>query len=84
MIDVINNYEFNSTKKNYSFILGGHTTLLGLINSFIHVIMYTYYMLAAMGPYMQKYLWWKKYLTVMQMVRRFYIVKFLSSMICHT
>lgn len=25
-------------------------------------------MLAAMGPHMQKYLWWKRYLTVMQMV----------------
>lgn len=30
--------------------------------------MYTYYMLAAMGPKVQKYLWWKKYLTVLQMV----------------
>ncbi|CAM6031263.1 unnamed protein product, partial [Sphagnum compactum] len=32
---------------------GGHTTLLGVINSFIHVIMYTYYLLAAIGPNMQ-------------------------------
>jgi elongation of very long chain fatty acids protein 7 len=31
--------------------------------------MYTYYMLAAMGPAVQKYLWWKKYLTVLQMVQ---------------
>jgi elongation of very long chain fatty acids protein 7 len=31
--------------------------------------MYTYYMLAAMGPAVQKYLWWKKYLTVMQMAQ---------------
>lgn len=31
--------------------------------------MYTYYMLAAMGPEVQKYLWWKKYLTVFQMVQ---------------
>lgn len=38
---------------------GGHGTLLGLINSFIHVIMYAYYLLAAMGPQYQKYLWWK-------------------------
>lgn len=30
--------------------------------------MYAYYMLAAMGPKVQKYLWWKKYLTVLQMV----------------
>ena len=39
-----------------------------LINSFIHVVMYTYYGLSALGPHMQKYLWWKKYLTVMQLV----------------
>jgi hypothetical protein len=26
-------------------------------------------MLAAIGPQMQKYLWWKKYLTTMQMVQ---------------
>ena len=52
----------------HDIVLGGHGTLLGLINSFIHVIMYTYYLLAAMGPQMQKYLWWKKYLTIMQIV----------------
>lgn len=51
-----------------SFFAGGHGTLLGLINSFIHVIMYMYYLLSAMGPQMQKYLWWKKYLTIMQIV----------------
>lgn len=51
----------------YSFLLGGHGTLLGLINSFIHVLMYAYYMLSAI-PAMQKYLWWKKYLTSMQIV----------------
>jgi elongation of very long chain fatty acids protein 7 len=26
-------------------------------------------MLAAMGPQVQKYLWWKKYLTILQMVQ---------------
>jgi GNS1/SUR4 family len=39
---------------------------------------YTYYMLAAIGPHMQKYLWWKKYLTSMQMVQ--FIVVFLHAM----
>lgn len=39
------------------------------INSSIHVLMYGYYGLAALGPQMQKYLWWKKYLTIIQMVR---------------
>ncbi|KAL7016251.1 hypothetical protein ACKWTF_009976 [Chironomus riparius] len=49
------------------YFAGGHGTLLGLINSFIHVIMYIYYMLSAI-PSMQKYLWWKRYLTIMQIV----------------
>lgn len=32
--------------------------------------MYTYYMFAAMGPQFHKYLWWKKYITDLQMVSR--------------
>lgn len=31
--------------------------------------MYMYYMIAAIGPEMQKYLWWKKYLTILQMIQ---------------
>ena len=41
------------------------------LNSFIHVIMYIYYGLAGLGPHMQKYLWWKKYLTRLQLVREY-------------
>jgi hypothetical protein len=52
-----------------SVVAGGHGTLLGLINTFVHIIMYTYYLLAALGPTVQKYLWWKKYLTTLQIVR---------------
>lgn len=55
-----------------SYILlfsGGHSSFFGFLNTFVHIIMYTYYMLAAMGPKVQKYLWWKKYLTVLQMVQ---------------
>ncbi|XP_058806719.1 elongation of very long chain fatty acids protein AAEL008004-like [Phymastichus coffea] len=51
------------------FVPGGHATLLGLINSFIHVLMYTYYMLSAFGPNMQKFLWWKRHLTSLQLVQ---------------
>ncbi|CAH1154318.1 unnamed protein product [Phaedon cochleariae] len=52
-----------------TFLPGGHGTLLGLINSFIHVIMYAYYFLSSLGPQYQKYLWWKRHLTKMQMVQ---------------
>lgn len=51
------------------FTLKGHGTFFGFVNTGIHVIMYSYYMLAAIGPQMQKYLWWKKYLTRMQMIQ---------------
>ena len=50
---------------------GGLGTFHGMINSFVHMVMYTYYAIAAMGPEYQKYIWWKKYLTVFQMVRLF-------------
>ena len=41
---------------------------VAMLNSFVHIFMYTYYGLAAIGPHMQKYLWWKRYLTRMQLV----------------
>lgn len=50
------------------FAPGGHSTFFALLNTFVHIIMYFYYMVAAMGPEYQKYIWWKKYLTTMQMV----------------
>ncbi|PNF37535.1 Elongation of very long chain fatty acids protein AAEL008004 [Cryptotermes secundus] len=51
------------------FTPGGHSTFFGLINTFVHIVMYTYYLLSALGPHYQKYLWWKKYLTTFQMVQ---------------
>lgn len=50
------------------FTPGGHSTFFGLLNTFVHIVMYFYYMVAAMGPQYQKYIWWKKYLTAFQMV----------------
>lgn len=38
------------------------------INSLVHVLMYSYYGLTALGPAVQKYLWWKKHLTLIQLV----------------
>ncbi|XP_022918606.1 very long chain fatty acid elongase AAEL008004-like [Onthophagus taurus] len=51
------------------FAPGGHSTFFALLNSFVHIVMYFYYMVAAMGPKYQKYIWWKKYLTTFQMVQ---------------
>lgn len=52
-----------------------------LMNSIIHVFMYVYYMLAAMGPSYQKYLWWKKYLTVLQLVQFSVLILYSSSLL---
>ena len=49
------------------FVPGGFGTFHALLNSFIHFLMYTYYGLAALGEKYQKFLWWKKYMTTMQM-----------------
>lgn len=47
----------------------GPAGVFPLLNSVIHSIMYTYYALAAMGPEYQKYLFWKKYITIIQLIQ---------------
>ncbi|XP_077560558.1 very long chain fatty acid elongase AAEL008004-like, partial [Haemaphysalis longicornis] len=42
-----------------------------------HTVMYSYYLLATLGPVIQKYLWWKKYLTRIQIIQN---VVFMSHM----
>lgn len=59
------------------FLPGEQCALLGLINSFVHVIMYTYYLLAALGPQYKKYLWWKKYITWIQLVQFVIVLSYL-------
>nr|CAD7451227.1 unnamed protein product [Timema bartmani] len=41
--------------------------------------MYAYYMVAAMGPSFQKYLWWKKYMTLMQLIQFALVVVYNTS-----
>jgi len=40
-----------------------------MINSFVHIIMYSYYAMSVLGPRIQKYLWWKPYLTGLQLLQ---------------
>jgi len=44
-------------------------TFMGFLNTFVHTVMYGYYLLAAMGPWIRPYLWWKKYLTKIQLIQ---------------
>ncbi|KAK8761004.1 hypothetical protein V5799_027729 [Amblyomma americanum] len=47
----------------------GQVILSLIINCFVHVIMYTYYFLSLLGPTVQKHLWWKRYLTQLQLAQ---------------
>ncbi|XP_051950303.1 elongation of very long chain fatty acids protein 7a [Xyrauchen texanus] len=51
------------------FSAGGMGTFHALLNCIVHVIMYTYYGLSALGPAYQKFLWWKKHLTSIQLIQ---------------
>ncbi|XP_002733299.1 very long chain fatty acid elongase 4-like [Saccoglossus kowalevskii] len=51
------------------WIAGGSAFFSAMVNCFVHIIMYTYYTLSAIGPSMQPYLWWKRYLTKVQMIQ---------------
>ncbi|NXP92743.1 ELOV5 protein, partial [Passerina amoena] len=46
----------------------GHSYFGATLNSFIHVLMYSYYGLSAV-PAMRPYLWWKKYITQGQLIQ---------------
>ncbi|XP_029211094.2 elongation of very long chain fatty acids protein 4-like isoform X1 [Acropora millepora] len=48
---------------------GGVTFFGGACNSFVHVVMYAYYGLSAIGPQMRPYLWWKRYITRIQLIQ---------------
>lgn len=49
-------------------LVGSHGTLLGVINAFVHVIMYSYYFLTSYRPELRDSLWWKKHITQIQLV----------------
>uniref|UniRef100_A0A672H8A9 Elongation of very long chain fatty acids protein 4 n=1 Tax=Salarias fasciatus TaxID=181472 RepID=A0A672H8A9_SALFA len=51
------------------WVAGGQSFFGAHMNALIHVLMYLYYGLASCGPKIQKYLWWKKYLTIIQMIQ---------------
>lgn len=47
---------------------GGHSIFTGFLNSIIHIVMYAYYLVSAFNPEYKNNLWWKKYITQMQIV----------------
>ncbi|XP_046400868.1 elongation of very long chain fatty acids protein AAEL008004-like [Ischnura elegans] len=51
------------------YLAGGHGTFTGLLNTFIHIVMYSYYLMTNIWPEQKGNIWWKKYITQMQMVQ---------------
>ncbi|KAH7954451.1 hypothetical protein HPB49_018751 [Dermacentor silvarum] len=63
---------------NVTFGGQGQTMFVTVVNSSVHVVMYTYYFLSALGPAFQRYIWWKRYLTQMQLTQ--FMTVFLHSL----
>jgi elongation of very long chain fatty acids protein 4 len=66
---------------------GGDAYYCVVLNSFVHVVMYTYYLLAAaIGPdpvARRKYLWWSAHLTKFQMAQFFSMVAHSCYLLAH-
>ncbi|XP_063230866.1 very long chain fatty acid elongase AAEL008004-like isoform X2 [Bacillus rossius redtenbacheri] len=56
------------------YFAGGHITFIGAINSFVHAVMYAYYFLTSIRPEYKNSIWWKKYITQLQMIQFFILV----------
>lgn len=55
------------------FLAGGNGVFMGVVNTFVHVVMYFYYFLTCISPEYKKNIWWKKYITQLQIVSRSFI-----------
>ncbi|GBM64304.1 Elongation of very long chain fatty acids protein 7 [Araneus ventricosus] len=54
--------------QNFREAAASYVLICLIMNTTVHVIMYFYYGLAACGQSVRKYLWWKKYLTLVQII----------------
>lgn len=54
---------------------GGNAGIFVFLNTFVHIVMYSYYTLATF-PSLAPYLWWKKYLTQLQIVQFLIVIAF--------
>jgi len=50
------------------YVPGGPSFFHAMLNCFVHVVMYSYYGLSAI-PSVRPYLWWKKYVTSIQLIQ---------------
>lgn len=52
----------------------GQVAMFPILNTAVHMVMYTYYGLAALGPSLRPNLWWKKYVTQLQIIQFFFLM----------
>ncbi|XP_013134265.1 PREDICTED: elongation of very long chain fatty acids protein 7-like [Papilio polytes] len=52
-----------------TYFPGGHGTFIGLVNCFVHVVMYMYYFLTVAVPSVKQSSGWKKYITQLQILQ---------------
>lgn len=50
------------------YIAGGQTVVIPFLNSIVHAIMYSYYLITILEKDKQRFYWFKKYVTLIQMV----------------
>ncbi|KAH8407478.1 hypothetical protein KR222_002034, partial [Zaprionus bogoriensis] len=48
---------------------GGQLMSMGFLNTFVHTVMYYYYLMAARNSGQKNGLWWKKYITLIQLIQ---------------
>lgn len=51
------------------FCVAGHGTMLGLLNTFVHAVMYGYYLFSALDESVKRSIWWKKHITQIQLIQ---------------
>lgn len=51
------------------YVAGGSAVFGAMINACVHILMYSYYFIAALGPGYKRFLGWKRYLTLLQILQ---------------
>ncbi|XP_054274092.1 elongation of very long chain fatty acids protein 4-like isoform X2 [Macrosteles quadrilineatus] len=63
------------------YVRGDQILMIGCVNSAVHAVMYSYYFLAALGPKFQRLLWFKPYITWIQMVQFVFLICYLGQLL---
>uniref|UniRef100_W8B6C7 Elongation of very long chain fatty acids protein n=1 Tax=Ceratitis capitata TaxID=7213 RepID=W8B6C7_CERCA len=64
-----------------TFLAGSHSTMLGVINLFIHTVMYSYYFVTSVWP-VKRAVWWKRHITQLQLLQFGYLfIHFLMAIV---